>query len=236
MKHWSADDVRAALGAPESVLGSSIESALPNDTNEWALTRYAAATVCKLIVGLQCRSVLEFGAGQSSKAIATALGATGGGKLTSVDHAPGYLGNTWQHVEQVPGVDAKLVIATIAKRLTARGLLNTYDGIRATLASRGPFDCLLIDAPPAQYGRDSPLHDAFAFLNDRAVIALDDSKRSRERTTVRRWLSWYPGLTLIDDTCASERGMAVLFFNGSRRARFSVRSFLGTFDDRRRGL
>lgn len=236
MKHWSADDVRTALAAPASVLGSGIEFALPDDTNAWALTRHSAAIVCKLIVGLQCRSVLEFGAGQSSKAIAAALSASGGGKLTSVDHAPEYLGNTWQVVEQVSGVDSKLVVAPITKRLSARGLLNVYDGIRATLASRGPFDCLLIDAPPAQYGRDSPLHTAFEFLNDRAVIALDDSKRSREKATVRRWLSWYPGLTLIDDTCASERGMAVLFFNGSRQARFSVRSFLGTFDDWRRGL
>src|SRR5688500_11483075 len=87
-----------------------IDAVLPPDLGLWPVSRPMARWLARLIVGLGRRSVLEVGAGWSAVVLAHALAANGGGRLTSVEHKPQYMGNTWETVQKSPGVDSALVV------------------------------------------------------------------------------------------------------------------------------
>jgi predicted O-methyltransferase YrrM len=210
-----------------------IEALLPPDLGRWPVSRPMARCLARLIAGLPRRSILEFGAGWSSLVLSQALAAAGGGRLTSVEHQPQYMADgVWDRVARTPGVDAKLIVTGLHRRLSTHGLTWSYRDVRRMIAPRAPFDLVLIDGPPGQYGRSSPLHDAFPLLAPGAVIVLDDAARGRERAAMNWWLTTYPGLGRVVFDTDAERGIAVLVYDGTARRRLATRAFAATFLDR----
>lgn len=209
-----------------------LDAILPPDLGLWPVSRQMAGWLARVIAGLGCRSVLEFGAGWSSLVLAQSLAAAGGGRLTSVEHEPTYMReDVWERVQQTPGVDAALVVTGLHRRLSTHGLLWSYHDVHRMIAPRAPYDLLLIDAPPSRYGRTSPLHDAYPFLAPGAVIVLDDAARIEEQTVTKRWLATYPGLDLVIMDTEVERGIAVFVHDGRKARRIAARAVAGSFRD-----
>jgi predicted O-methyltransferase YrrM len=214
-----------------------IDTLLPPDLGKWPVSRPMAHCLARLVAGLHRRSVLEFGAGWSSLVLSQALAAAGGGRLTSVEHQPQYMAEgLWDRVARTPGVDARLVVTDLHRRLSTHGLIWSYRDVRRKIAARAPFDLMLIDGPPGQYGRSSPLHDALPLLAPGAVIVLDDAARGGERAAMNWWLATYPGLRRVVFDTQTERGIAVFVYEGTGGRRLAARAFAATFLDQWRAL
>ena len=208
-----------------------LDAVLPSNLGKWPVSRPMARALSRLVVGLKRTSVLEFGAGWSSAVLARALRASGGGRLTSVEHQPAFMQAAWAVVQAEPSVDAALVVAGLHRAFTRHGPLWSYRDVRRLVAPRGPFDLVLIDAPPGSYGRSSPLHDAFPLLAPGAVLVVDDAGRASEQRIIQRWLATYPGLHLARLDLSVERGIAVLVYDGNPARRFAPHAVAGTWRD-----
>jgi hypothetical protein len=128
-------------------------------------------------------------------------------------------------------VDAELLASPLVLRLHSQGLLYRYQ-TSDQLAARGPYDCVIIDAPPGAFGRDTALYQALPHLSHGALIVLDDAARVQEGTVVRRWLRACRGLQLLYWDKEFARGVAVLRHTGDATLRISPRNVLGAFHDR----
>ncbi len=204
--------------------------ALLDGADEWAVSAGMAHVLTVLVARFRPRSVLEFGAGRSSLVIASALQRSGGGRLTSIEHQPVYVQESWSRIAAYPAVDAVLVHAPLRMRLSKHGLWYQYAGIRRTLATRGPFDFVFVDAPPGDHGRDATLLAAAPYLADGALAVLDDASRPREQTAVRRWERAL-GAQRLFESDAIGRGVAIVRIPHATSAGFSWRTFVGSIHD-----
>ena len=199
--------------------------------DDWTITDQTARLATLLVEAFGCSSVLEFGAGRSSLVMATALEARGGGRLTSVEHQPQFAEQAWARLPEFASVDALLVRAGLARRLSKHGLLHEYTGIHDALDARAPFDFVFVDGPPGHFGRDSTLLAAAPYLSPGCVVLLDDAARAAEQTAVRRWERALE-VERIFESASLGRGVMVLRVTRPGPPRFSPRTFLGTIHDR----
>jgi len=224
----------AGLLDTSGALPPAVEDALPDGRDDYEISIELARFVARLVIARTPGSVLEFGSGRSSLAIARALGASGGGRLTSVEDAPQFGREAWTLAESTPGVDARRVVSRVRLTLTACGPLNGYVDAPAALAERAPYGLVLVDGPVGPLGRDWTLLAAIRHLQAGALVVVDDAARPAERKAVQRWLRRWPGLSMALDRPGTARGLVVLRFDGDRRATFRARTLLGTSYDRLR--
>jgi predicted O-methyltransferase YrrM len=211
-----------AIAQPQEVLG------------DWSVAHGLAQVLERLAASGGFTSILEFGAGRSSEAFVAGLQACGnGGRLTSVDHAPEYSREAWQRV-LASGVDATLLVAPIERRLSANGFYYSYPAAADGLARRAPYDLVFIDAPPSEFGRDGPLHQAAPHLAPGTLVILDDAGREAEQRTLRRWLRIYPNAKLLIFEPGFARGLAVIEVSGGSSTQMSWSSFFESFLDSQR--
>lgn len=191
-----------------------VEARIPDGSDPWPCTPELARLLARLVLAGR-RSVLEFGAGASSRVMAAALAERGGGRLLSLEQERSWCADAWREVAAQPRVDAMLV-----------DLLATYRAYRPTkliadhhaLTGFAPFDLVLVDAPQWWLGRDSTLYLASPYLAPGAVIVVDDAGRPGEDAAVRAWLASYPGLVVTHlDRDFGGRGVAVLTMRHNRR-------------------
>lgn len=198
---------------------------------EWAVSLEMAHVLEGLVLRLHPASILEFGAGRSSLVLAGALQASGGGRLTSIEHQPQFAEPAFQQMGQYPSVDARMFHAALTLRFSRHGLLHSYTGIGDALRGRGPFDMVFIDAPPGYLGRESTLLAAAPFLSQSAIAVLDDAARPGEKTAVRRWERSL-GVNRLYESDSVGRGIVVLELPHPGVPAFSWRTFAGTIHDR----
>lgn len=198
---------------------------------EWAISLEMAHVLEGLVLRLRPASILEFGAGRSSLVLAGALQASGGGRLTSIEHQPQFAEPAFQQMGQYSAVDARMFHAALTLRLSRHGLLHSYTGVGEALRRRGPFNMVFIDAPPGHLGREATLLAAAPFLAQSAIVVLDDAARPAEKTAVRRWerSMW---VNRIYESDSVGRGIVVLEVPHTGVPAFSWRTFAGTIHDR----
>jgi predicted O-methyltransferase YrrM len=185
----------------------------------WALPLPTRELLALIIETTGCRRVLELGAGQSSLAIARALEGQGGGRLTSIDHAPQFAREAWEAVTACAGVDARLVVAGLGWTECGAASFRSYVGIDEALRTLAPFDLVLIDGPPgASTGRTATLYQVAPHLAPGALVVLDDYQRPDEQADVARWLRDMPSLEPLVLTSTFGRGVAVLRMGDAPRA------------------
>lgn len=209
----------------------TVEEVLPPVDGGFPMPRDLMRFLARLVVEGGCRSVLEFGAGRSSVALARALRLAGGGRLTSVDHLPEYCSEAWAEVQAVPGLDSQLLVSRLRPQLHATGLLYNYVDAEPAIRARAPYDLVVIDAPPRALKRDATLHLAMPYLREGALAVLDDAARAEERTAVGRWLRFYPGMHELISEPSFARGVAVLWHDGNKWRRPSLRPVVGSLLD-----
>jgi predicted O-methyltransferase YrrM len=140
------------------------------------------------------QSILEMGTGISSLAHAIySIESPKPVSITSIDHDAG-----WLEVTQ----------NMLLKRDRLRNLVdfrhckiiesNTRWGQGYELPDElnDYYDWVLIDGPPAQFGRSFTLPSIWERLSPGANIFLDDADREGERKSTAEWLSAYPDLKL----------------------------------------
>lgn len=214
------------MATPQPPAG--LEAAIDAAAAEFAAGRELAGVLARLVIEGGKRSVLEFGAGSSSRVFAEALAQVGGGRLTSIEASPQWCVASWEHVERCGTVDARLIQADVTARFTPQGYLHGYWSAAAAIAERGPFDLVFIDGPQGCFGRDASLRLVAESLSTEALIVLDDAARWKERATVRRWLQTHGGLERLvhDKDFNHGKGLAVLRGGAHVRPRFSARAFV----------
>ncbi len=223
---WSAR-VGALLG--DETQYPEVEGAFPSSTSAWPIPRELGRVLARLVVQLDRRNVLEFGAGASSMVFAQSLTRLGGGRLTSVEEDPRWTSAQWAFVSNMLGVDAHLVSSRVAFRLRREGMYHGYTAeAEAVIARRAPYSLVLIDAPDGYIGRDGALHLAFPYLAPGALIVVDDARRRKERDTIARWRATYPGLLLLADDPALGHGTAILGYTGDATRLVSPRAMLSS--------
>lgn len=226
----------AWLAAADAALPAEIEAVLPAGCDEYEISPDLARLLAGIVLTCRPRSVLEFGSGRSSLVIARALGAVGGGRLTSVENAPEFGRDAWAIVERVRGVDAQRVVSDVRVTLTPAGPFNGYVDAAPALSVRAPYDLVLIDGPSGPLGRDWTMFGAIRHLSPGALVIVDDTARPGERRAVERWLRRWPGLSVALDRPEMTRGAMILRFDGRTRARCSLRTIAGAVYERARQL
>ncbi|MDQ3209319.1 MAG: hypothetical protein M3Q37_12045, partial [Gemmatimonadota bacterium] len=105
---------------------------------------------------------------------------------------------------------------------------HIYASAQRTVAERGPYDLVFVDAPQRYYGRDGTLPLVAGSLRTGALLVLDDAGRFGERWAIRRWLQTYAGLELVVlDPEFGRYGVAVLRANQPLTERCSLRAWVG---------
>ncbi len=215
-------------------LPAEIEAVLPDGRDEYEISPDLARLLAGIVLMCRRDSVLEFGSGRSSLVIAHALSAGGGGRLTSVEHAPEFARDAWALAERVVGVDAHQVVSKVRVTLTPGGPFNGYVDAAPALSARAPYDLVLIDGPPGPLGRDWTMFATIGHLKSGALVIVDDTARPGERRAVERWLRRWPGLSVVPNQAKMTRGATLLRFDGEMRARFSLRTIAGAVYERSR--
>lgn len=210
------------LSLPEAITG-----VLPDDSSIYPITRTLGTLLARLVLAGGVHNVLELGAGASSVVLAQALRVSGGGRLTSIEQDPSWCTDQWAAVTVTPNIDAHLEVAVLVFRLRDPFPCHVYATAQQTVAERGPYDLVFVDAPQRYYGRDGTLPLVAGSLRPGALLVLDDAGRRGERSAIRRWLQTYVGLELVVfDPKFGRYGVAILRANQPLTQRRSVQSWV----------
>jgi predicted O-methyltransferase YrrM len=202
---------------------TEIEALLKENLSTWAVSPDLARLLARAIIGLGLSNVLEFGAGFSSLVLATSLSRLSGARLTSVEQNLRWCRDEWSRVSDLANVDSRIVESKVRLSLSAMGICYSFRGAADVIASRGPYDLVLVDAPQGFYGRDGSLQMASRYLAPGALVVLDDTGRSGERWALYRSLATMRGYRLL--LCDQElggRGCAILRWCSDSRIRPSL--------------
>ncbi|MGF1568005.1 MAG: class I SAM-dependent methyltransferase [Nodosilinea sp.] len=211
----------------QPALSPELQAVIAQCPGDWAITPAAAGVLGQAVSHLGAQNILEFGAGSSSVVLATALALAGGGKLTAIEQNPRWCADQWAFVQQQPQVESHMVEGQPQLGWGRLGLYFSFKQAAKTLATRGPFDLVVVDAPQYFFGRDGALPLVYRYLTPTAWIILDDAGREAERWAMARWLSTYPGLKLVyDHPDFGEKGLAVLRCQGRLQPRWSPWAFV----------
>lgn len=155
----------------------------------WAISPDAMAWVLASLQEYQQATAMEFGSGQSTIILGSAL-KHWGGKLISVEHDPDYRAVIQRQVEAC-GLQEVVRFLDVPLVEGAKGIVSYDEGALPEMK----IDLALIDGPPCANGlltRFVPLHWSFRHLKEGGVIYLDDADREAECTCLARLAAEFP--------------------------------------------
>lgn len=169
----------------------------------WALGERAYARVLRELRAMEAPTIVEFGSGASTAALARDLPTA---TIFSVDSDATYFERT--RAQLPSNAKVELVHRPLVWQLHGGAPYLCY--ARCDLPNA--VDALLIDGPPhwTRRGREACLYQAMPSLKIGARIFLDDYKRVPERRTVRHWLAAYPDALRLVEVIEEGDRVAVL--------------------------
>ncbi len=185
-----------------------LKAPLPPMTS-WACTPELAAVVAEAVLTGRPRRVLEVGSGVSSVVMGYCLESNGSGKLLSLDHGDAFADQTREQLAR-HGLSqvAEVVYAPLGPVQVNGEQWAWYD---TAAVGEEPIDLLVVDGPPEK-SRPEARYPAVPLmwdrLSDRAVVILDDARRSDEQAIVARWRREHPELHL--EWVDAIKGIAIL--------------------------
>lgn len=174
----------------------------------WAISPDALAVVLRDIQARQAPKVLEFGAGESTIAIASALRRRGEGSLVTVEHDPNFLRDVSLRIS-AQNLDAFVDLRLIElSEYPPRGALKPFRSYDLA-GFEVPFDVALVDGPIAStFGagaRLGPLDWCVRHADATATIYLDDAARPGEQEVLELLSADFPDLKREAFNC--EKGL-----------------------------
>lgn len=177
----------------------------------WAMSPDAMAWILADLQERESPTVIEFGSGQSTIILASALRNKKGGRLISVEHDPEYSKAVMRQLHSLGLEDwVEFRILPLADITSGKGIeiRQTY---RMEDLPAVAVDVALIDGPPARNGeltRLPPLEWCLENLKPGGVIYLDDSARPQERKALAIIAKQDPGLKIRD--LPAEKGLSII--------------------------
>jgi hypothetical protein len=169
----------------------------------WALGKRAYGQVLRRLREVDARTIVEFGSGASTAALARDLpDAT----ILALDDDATYFARTR---EQLPAAaKVELVHRPLVWQRHGAAPYLSY----APCAFPRAVDALIVDGPPhwTRRGREACLYQAMPSLRVGARIFLDDYRRPAEQRMVRNWLDAYPGALRLVEVIEEGDRVAVL--------------------------
>lgn len=155
--------------------------------------------------------ILEAGSGVSTLIAGYCCEKFGAGQVVSLEHQAEYNEITQELVQQ-HGLDsyASVIYAPLIQYKTDLVNQPWYDISNLNLTD-GCIDFLIVDGPPrttSELARYPALPLLYKYLNNNAVIFLDDYNRADEQQIVRKWLEQFEGLEV--DIYDTAHGTAIL--------------------------
>jgi predicted O-methyltransferase YrrM len=185
-RRWDASDLEAL-----AVLRPLLDAGGYLPWQEGALRPAALAIVCDEIVLADRREIVELGSGVGTIVLAR-LARERGGRVTSVEHDPGWAAFVRGELEREGLADsARLIEAPLEPHpLAIDGAPWYAESALAALPSG--IDLLIVDGPPGYpEGMERSRYPALPALENRlaegAMVVLDDAGREGEREIVERW-------------------------------------------------
>jgi predicted O-methyltransferase YrrM len=173
----------------------------------WAISPDAMALVLVDLQEREAPTVIEFGSGQSTIILASALRHRGG-KLVSVEHDVDYSAVIRKQLDVCGLADVVLSVHLPIEASTdpQEVGIRSYD-LRALPSQK--VDIALIDGPPKRVGsvdtRLVPLRWCVKNLTERGAIFLDDSNRPSEQQCLAALRREFPGILLTE--VPTEKGL-----------------------------
>ena len=219
------DDVSRIVS--ESNLSDEVGGLLEVCTGGWSIDAHLGRVLYNAVCALDCRSILEFGAGASSLLFAKILQSRQGGQLTSIEQDPEWCKDRWDEVRKCESVDSQMIVSRPTTAMGRMGLYALHRDAREELGIRAPFQLVLIDGPQAHRGREGAMPLIYDLLPVGTLIFLDDAARRGERIAIWKWLMSYPGLQLeYFDAAFGSKGLAVLRKSRPIEPRFSLGCYI----------
>jgi predicted O-methyltransferase YrrM len=205
-----ADDrlVAAAVAAVERALAAAAGVADGADGGGWAMAPDAVAFVAAL--ARRCSSVVEFGSGASTAALADAV--SPGGRVVSIDNDPDAVAATRAALHGAGLAEcAEVVFAPlVARRIDGRHL-PVYLLDSAKVADADGPGLIVVDGPPSKLGgREGALRQALSLAGPGTVVVLDDAAREEDAQAFAAVAAHHRSCIQILDTPGFARGLAAL--------------------------
>jgi predicted O-methyltransferase YrrM len=181
----------------------------------WAISPDFAAYYVELIREFQPQQIVELGGGTSTVISGTVLKTEQDeGQVIAVEAMETFADLTRQQLKrhEVENV-AEVIHAPLVRSRVGRRHWPWYDIFE--LADIPPIDFLLVDGPaqfrnPVKMARYPAIPLLWPRIKAGALILMDDSARPDEQQVVKRWLSEFPSLEVVEERDDLEKGAVLL--------------------------
>lgn len=187
-KDWPAHEDRTTPDAARAADATATTAALDAP---WAIGSEAMSAVRERLAALDPETIVEFGGGVSTAALARAFPRA---HILSIDHDARFLEATRA---RLAGSRVELALRPLTWQDHGEAPYLSYE--EGTLPER--VDAVIIDGPPhwTRGGREATLYQVFDRLRVGGLVVLDDYRRGRERRIVQHWLEVFRGsLELVE--------------------------------------
>mgnify|MGYP001768255739 CR=1 FL=1 len=178
----------------------------------WAVSPDITRILMKYIFDIQPEVMMELGSGVSTIISGYCLKMNGKGKLISMEHDEPYYRDSLNSI-RAHGLEdyVDLIYAPLKDYKIDSASYSWYDLTKVNPDSK--IDLLTVDGPPGTIQKESR-YPAFPllkkYLNQNAIILIDDYSREDEKEMVKQWLA-DPELKQLS-TINSEKGTSVLCY------------------------
>lgn len=185
---------------------------------DWAVSPDFANIVVREVLNRKPKTILEYGSGISTLLMSYCVKNSQHGHIWSLDHDEEYVRLTKDLLKSHNVEDVSTVLFAPLKGITLSGeSWLWYD--TAPLDTIGPVDLVVVDGPPKRtqkMARYPALFMLAKFLNEDAIIILDDASEKHLRDAVKQWKQDFKELQY--DYYDTEKGAIIITGVGSARA------------------
>lgn len=179
----------------------------------WAVSPDFARILMAQILGSRPGLMVELGSGVSTIISAYCLKMIGKGKVISLEHEEKYYRISSESIKAHGLQEFAEVFYAPLKQYTINKIPYSWYDLTAVTINQ-PIDLVTVDGPPGALQKESrfPAFPLLAsYLNNNAIILVDDYIREDEREMVKSWIN-NPNLEQIN-TINTEKGTCVLRYN-----------------------
>lgn len=174
----------------------------------WALSPDALVIILRDVLSRNSPQIVEFGAGESTIALGSAIRNLGSGHLVTMEHDKDFAASIERRLrscELLGQAEIRLIPFTDHPSQPGLPAFLSYDLSHQEVE----FDVALVDGPISPIhgagSRSVPLQWCLARLHPGQVIYLDDASRAEERTMIRAVAPAWPGCRF--DMIETEKGL-----------------------------